>query len=80
MALSSDQISAARAEAKKYLEYSSYSLCFMLGIDPDNIENEIDSGVVNMTEHGYNTNHVTQLQAAVGCLKKQIGILEDLDA
>lgn len=80
MALSASQIAAAKAEAKKYLEYSSYSLCFMLGIDPDNIENEIDSGVANMIEHGYDTNNVTQLQAAVGCLKKQVQILEDLGA
>lgn len=78
MALSSDQISSAKAEARKYLEYSCYSLCFMLGINPDNVENEIDSGVASMTEYGYDTNHVTQLQAAVGCLKKQLETLENL--
>lgn len=75
MALLPEQIELAKAEATKYLEYSSYSLCLMLGIDPDNAENEIDSGVMNMTEYGYDTNHVTQLQSAVGCLKKQLEIL-----
>lgn len=78
MALSDYQISLAKAEAKKYLEYSSYSLCLMLGLDPDNVENEIDSGAANMTEYGYDTNHVTQLQAAIGCLKKQLQALENL--
>ena len=78
MSLSPEKIELAKAEAKKYLEYSSYSLCLMLGIDPDNVENEIDSGVANMTEYGYDTDHVTQLRAAVGCLKKQLETLESL--
>lgn len=78
MALSPEQIALAKAEAQKYLEYSSYSLCLMLGIDPDNVENEIDSGVANMTEYGYDTNTITELRSAVGCLKKQLEILESL--
>jgi hypothetical protein len=78
MAISLEKALLAQAEAKKYLEYSSYSLCLMLGITPENAEEEIDSGVMNMTEYGYDTNHVTQLQSAVGCLKKQMKILESL--
>ena len=50
----------------------------MLGIDPDDVENEINSGVVNMTEYGYDTNTVTELRSAVGCLKKQLETLESL--
>lgn len=78
MALSPEQIALAKAEAKKYLEYSSYSLCLMLGVDPDNVNSEIDSGILNMSEYGYDTENSAQLTAAVGCLKKQLWILENL--
>jgi len=78
MALSLEKAELAKAEAKKYLEYSSYSLCLMLGIDPDNVNSEIDSGVINMSEYGYDAENVAQLTAAVGCLKKQLEILESL--
>lgn len=79
MTLSLEQASLAKAEAKKYLEYSIYSLCIMLGIDPDNVENEIDSDSMSMPEYGYDMDNVAQFRAAVGCLRKQLDILGDLN-
>lgn len=38
MALSDADILKAKAEARKYLEYSTYLLAITLGIDPSDIE------------------------------------------
>ena len=35
MALSASQITTAKTEAKEFLEYSTYTLCLVLGVDPD---------------------------------------------
>ena len=34
MALTAEQVAAAKAEAKEFLEYSSQVLCQILGVDP----------------------------------------------
>jgi hypothetical protein len=78
MSISAEQIKAAKAEATRYLEYSSYALCIMLGINPDDIDNDIALGVAAMQERGYDANSVSQLQSALGCLERQIEILESL--
>jgi len=38
MALSEEDILKAKAEARKYLEYSTYTLALTLGVDPEDIE------------------------------------------
>jgi hypothetical protein len=42
MALTEEQLSNAKSEAKKYLEYAVYTTALMLGVDID----EIDAGYV----------------------------------
>lgn len=43
MALTNEQKEKAKAEAKSYLEYSIYTLALILGIDPE----ELDENTVN---------------------------------
>ena len=37
MALTAEQVAAAKAEAKEFLEYSTQVLCLSLGIDPTTV-------------------------------------------
>jgi hypothetical protein len=76
MGLSIDQINKARNEARQYLEYSSYTLCVMLGVDPENIDEEIALSTPDLGS--YHGQAVPQLQSAIDCLKKQISILESI--
>ena len=76
MALSVEQVEKAKNEAKQYLEYSTYTLCSMLGIDPENIDEEIELGIPNLGE--YHGGTVPQLQSAFDCLKRQIAVLESI--
>lgn len=37
MALTAEEVAAAKAEAKEYLEYSTYVLCLSLGLNPADV-------------------------------------------
>jgi hypothetical protein len=76
MALSENQISTAKNEALQYLEYSSYMLCLMLGINPENIDEEIDIGIPELNSYASDT--VPQLESALNCLKKQLSIIDGI--
>ncbi len=76
MALSENQVSRAKNEALQYLEYSSYMLCLMLGIDPENIDNEIDLDVPSTGS--YTPDNVLQLKSAIDCLKRQVEVIESI--
>ena len=76
MALSEDQISRAKLEAVQYLEYSSYMLCLMLGVDPENIDEDISLGIPGLGS--YTPDNVPQLESALNCLKRQISIIESI--
>jgi len=62
MALTAEEITAAKAEAKEYLEYSTYVLCLSLGLDPAEVNDPYTVPVA--------ADHV--LHSAHDCLKTQV--------
>jgi len=68
MALTQEQIIKARQEAVRYLEYSTYTICLTLGIDPTNASSLMTIPVAE--DHN--------LYMSYECLIGQLSILEDL--
>ncbi len=68
MALTQEQIGKARQEAVRYLEYSTYTICLTLGIDPAN--------AVSSMEIPVSEDH--NLYMSYECLINQLSILEAL--
>jgi len=68
MSLTAEQIGKSREEARRYLEYSTYTLCMILGVDADSLSGsmEIPVGV----EH--------QQYGSYVCLRNQVTALENL--
>ena len=65
MALTEAQVTAAKAEAKEYLEYSTQVLCLALGVDPSTVTASYTNPVAEGAE----------LYAAHECLKNQLAAL-----
>ena len=70
MIISREKLDQARAEAKEYLEYSIYTLSMMLGIDPE----EINEEWVALTEETLSVSPPTNQEdaAALQCLVEQV--------
>ena len=62
MALTAEEVTAAKAEAKEYLEYSTYVLCLSLGLNPAEVSDPYTVPVAS--------DHV--LHSAHDCLKTQV--------
>lgn len=62
MALTAEEVTAAKAEAKEYLEYSTYVLCLSLGLDPAEVNDPYTVPVA--------ADHV--LHSAHDCLRTQV--------
>lgn len=62
MALTAEEITAAKAEAKEYLEYSTYVLCLALSLDPADVNDPYTVPVA--------ADHV--LHSAHDCLRIQV--------
>jgi hypothetical protein len=62
MALTAEQVTAAKAEAKEYLEYSTYVLCLALSLDPADVNDPYTVPVA--------ADHV--LHSAHDCLRIQV--------
>lgn len=68
MALSADQVTAAKAVAKEYLEYSTYILCLSLGVDPNGVSSDYTIPVAS-DDPLYNAHNCLKIQlAAFGAL------------
>jgi hypothetical protein len=65
MALTTAQVTAAKAEAKEYLEYSTQVLCLGLGVDPA----AVTASYTNPEADG------TEFYIAHECLRKQLAAL-----
>ena len=65
MALTEAHVTAAKAEAKEYLEYSTQVLCLSLGVDPSTVTSSYTNPVAEGTE----------FYAAHECLKNQLAAL-----
>lgn len=49
VSLNQEQLDRAKAEARRYLEYSTYVLCLALGVDPNTASSEM--GIPVATSH-----------------------------
>ena len=47
MSLTSAQIEKSKQEAKRYLEYSTYTLCMILGVDVDSLSEDMEVPVAD---------------------------------
>lgn len=68
MSLTAEQIEKSREEARRYLEYSTYTLCMILGVDVDSLSSDMDIPVG--AEH--------QQYGSYVCLRNQVVALENL--
>jgi hypothetical protein len=68
MSLTAEQIEKSKEEARRYLEYSTYTLCMILGVDVDSLSSDMDIPVG--TEH--------QQYGSYACLRNQVAALENL--
>ena len=68
MALSPERIEQAKQEAIRYLEYSTYTICLALGVDP---EEASSSMTIPVPESSH-------LYMAYSCLVSQLSVLEGL--
>lgn len=77
MALSVAQLAKAKAEAIEVLEYSIYTLAFVLGID----EEDLDVNLVNPVDMSLSENSSLAAQHdAYECLKMQLAALARLQS
>ena len=68
MALTVEQVTAAKAEAKEFLEYSSQVLCHTLGVDPTTVTASYTNPVA-VDDAFYEAHECLRLQlAALGAL------------
>lgn len=77
MALSAEQLAKAKAEAIQILEYSIYTLAFVLGIDDE----DLDVNLVNPIDMSLSENSSLAAQYdAYECLKLQLAALARLQS
>jgi hypothetical protein len=75
MALTSEQLAKAKAEAIQILEYSIYTLAFTLGVEDD----DLDADMENPVNLSVNENSALLAQYdAFECLKMQLAALARL--
>lgn len=75
MALSAEQLAKAKAEAIQILEYSIYTLAFVLGIEDE----DLNADLVNPVDMSLSENSSLAAQYdAYECLKLQLAALERL--
>jgi hypothetical protein len=68
MSLTPTQIEKSKEEARRYLEYSTYTLCLILGVDVDSLSGDMDIPVdADNPQYGSYT-----------CLRSQVAALEIL--
>jgi hypothetical protein len=68
MALTVEQVAAAKAEAKEFLEYSSQVLCHTLGVDPTTVTASYTNPVA-VDDAFYEAHECLRIQlAALGAL------------
>lgn len=70
MALSPQRIEQAKQEAIRYLEYSTYTICLALGVDPSSATSSME---IPVPEDSH-------LYMAYSCLISQLSVLEELAA
>ena len=77
MALSTEQLAKAKAEAIQILEYSIYTLAFVLGVEDDDLE----AGMENPVDLSVDENTALLAQYdGYECLKMQLAALARLQA
>jgi hypothetical protein len=77
MALSAGQLASAKAEATQILEYSIYTLAFLLGVEDGDLEPDMENPVdMSLAE---NSALVAQYDA-YECLKMQLAALARLQS
>jgi len=77
MALSTEQLAKAKAEAIQILEYSIYTLAFTLGIEDE----DLDADMANPIDMSLNENSSLAAQHdAYECLKMQLAALARLQS
>jgi len=68
MALTVEQVAAAKAEAKEFLEYSTQILCYTLGVDPATVTASYTNPVA-VDDAFYESHECLRIQlAALGAL------------
>jgi hypothetical protein len=77
MALTPEQLAKAKTEAIQILEYSIYTLAFILGVEDDDLE----AGMENPVDLSVNENNALLAQYdAYECLKMQLAALARLQS
>lgn len=77
MALSAEQLAEAKAEAIQILEYSIYTLAFVLGVEDDDLEPDMENPIdMSLAENSA----LTAQHDAYECLKLQLAALVRLQA
>ena len=77
MALSAEQLAKAKAEAIQILEYSIYTLAFVLGVE----DTDLEPGMENPVNLSVDENNALLAQHdAYECLKMQLAALARLQA
>jgi hypothetical protein len=77
MALTPEQLAKAKTEAIQILEYSIYTLAFILGVENDDLE----AGMENPVDLSVNENNALLAQYdAYECLKMQLAALARLQS
>jgi hypothetical protein len=77
MALSAEQLAKAKAEAIQILEYSIYTLAFVLGVEDADLEPDMENPIdMSLAENSA----LTAQYDAYECLKLQLAALVRLQA